>query len=260
MNNVLLLIDGLNIVRRVYEANPAPDSVEKADGAKKSSISSIRRALKEVKATHALCIFDFGGSTFRHALHPAYKADRKPMPAPLQSQIPEIRRSLEAALGLKSIAVPEVEAEDVIASITSKLRAKLPDMPVVILTTDKDMCALIGESVRLRDNFNSEYRDAEWVKQKFHVYPDRMVDCLALTGDAVDGVPGVPGIGYKTAGALLDSFGSLDNLLSRVTEVPGKKGEALQQHISSIQLARQLVQLKDTLSVGVRLSDMLLPT
>jgi len=112
----LLLIDGLNIVRRVYEANPQPDSREEVEGAVKSSFGSFKRALKEIAPTHVLAAFDYGGQTWRHRLYPAYRANRKPMPQALRDALPDLYDQLADRLGVAVVSIPDVEADDVIRS------------------------------------------------------------------------------------------------------------------------------------------------
>ncbi|TES65642.1 hypothetical protein E2P84_36555, partial [Burkholderia cepacia] len=153
----LLLIDGLNIVRRVYEAHPQPDSREKIEGVVRSSLGSFKRALTEIMPTHALAAFDHGGETWRHRLYPPYRANRKPMPQILRDALPGLYQLLADRLGLTVVSIPDVEAEDVIATCFSRWASSKPD-PVVVLSTDKDLAWLMTKGAHIRDHFTPEWR------------------------------------------------------------------------------------------------------
>ena len=245
----LLLIDGLNLVRRVYEAVPAPDSAEKADGALRSSLASIERALKEHEPTHVLLPFDAGGPTFRHERYAAYKAHRKPMPEPLREMLPRLDVALEAR-GLTVLRVPHVEADDVLA--TAFLRWDTARRgPVTLLSTDKDLAVLTAQGARVRDHFARVWRDEAWVRAKFGVGAAQLHELLALTGDSSDGIPGIPGVAAKTAARLLNTYGSLDEVIRRADEVAGRLGENLRANLPTLALARELVAFRTDLALGL---------
>jgi protein Xni len=245
----LLLIDGLNIVRRVYEAIPVPDSPEKAIGATRSSIASIRRALVQHSPTHVLAAFDHGGPTWRHELYPDYHKSRKPMPEPLSAALPTIRGQIQQ-LGVPTLRFPGVEADDVLATVYGHWAAKERGT-ATILSTDKDLAALIAQGAQVYDHFAQRWRDEAWAYGKFGVSTSQLQDLLALAGDSTDDIPGVPGVGVKTAAKWLNTFGSLEELLSRANEVSGKVGEALRANLDQARLARQLVAFKSDLSLGL---------
>jgi DNA polymerase-1 len=245
----LLLIDGLNLVRRVYEANPVEDSPEKAQGALRFSLASFIRALKEHQPTHVLAPFDHGGLTWRHELYPAYKQGRKPIPQPLRDVLPELFERL-AQMGVTPIRVAGVEADDVIATACHHWTAGQRG-EVTVLSTDKDLAALMVLGARIRDHFKPEWRDEAWVQNKFGVAADKLHDLLALTGDSTDGVPGVPGVAAKTAAKLLHAYGSLDGVLTSASSVKGKLGESLQAHVDTVRLARELVTLRTDVPLGL---------
>lgn len=248
-SDVLLLADGLNIVRRVYEANPAPDSPDKADGAVKSSLASFRRALAEHRPTHFLAAFDHGGPTWRHEIYPQYKEKRKPMPAELLARLPDILEGL-SDMGLAHCSVPGVEADDVIPTVGLHWKRTRPGR-VIVLSTDKDMAILLAADIEIRDHFKPEWRNEAWVQAKYGVPAALLGDFLALMGDSTDGIPGVAGIGQKTAAKLLLEFGSLTALLARAGEVKGKVGESLRASIAEAQLSKQLVDFKTDLTLGL---------
>lgn len=254
-----LIIDGLNITRRCYEANPAPDSKEKAQGAVKAAFSSFKRALAEHQASHGLAAFDAGGPTWRHELWPEYRKNRKPMPSVLRDEIASLRQRLENELGLKSIAMPGVEADDVINTVALKWLRCYPGSRVTVVSTDKDLCTLITQGVRVRDHFTPEWRDTEWVERKFGVPPFLLGDLLALMGDSSDDIPGVAGIGVKTAAKLLLEYGSLTKLINSADQLKGKAGAALREHREMALLSRKLVDMRDDLQIGLKANEMRLP-
>lgn len=246
----LLLIDGLNIVRRCYEANPAPDSPEKAQATARTAFSSFRRALTEHPHTHALAAFDYGGPTWRHEIYPRYREKRKPMPKELSDILPAFRQRLTDDLGLAVACIPGVEADDVIGTVHMHWVA-CKAAPSVVVSTDKDLAQLIASGARLRDHFKPEWRDADWVMAKFGVAPEQLGDLLALMGDASDDIPGVDGIGAKTAAKLLTEHKSLEALLAAAGSIKGKNGERLQEQAEMARLSRRLVALDTSVAVGV---------
>lgn len=247
--NRLLLIDGLNLVRRVYEAQPTEDSPEKANAAVRSSIASFKRALKEHNPTHVLAAFDFGGPNWRHRMFEGYREARRPMPDPLKAALPELYEKLEE-LGVPIICVPDVEADDVIAKVFKHWNTANKG-PAIIVSTDKDLAALIAEGALVWDHFSKAWRDDEWLKKKFDVTASQLHDLLALMGDSTDGVPGVPGVGPKTAAKWLNQYGSLDQLIEHAAEVPGKIGETLRANIEVARRARELVGFKTDFTLGL---------
>lgn len=249
----LLLVDGLNVVRRVYEANPAPDSDDKAKGAVKSSLSSLRRALRELDPTHALLAFDAGGHTWRHALYDRYREGRKPMPEPLRNALPSLYEQLRND-GWATRCIEGVEADDVIVTAAHRVQGK--PFKVTVLSTDKDLLVLLRlAGVQVRDHFKPEWRDVAWCEKKFGVGPALLADYLALMGDAVDGIPGVEGVGQKTAAKLLLEHGGLEAVLQAAeaghSSTKGKLGEKLRAQAAMARLSRQLVGFKTDIDLGI---------
>lgn len=243
MNARLLVIDGLSIVRRCYEANPTPDGPEKAEGALRAARGSFNRGLAEHNPTHALIAFDAGGVTWRHVLYPAYKQDRKPMPAPLADALPAFKESLRRE-GWAQAEHPGFEADDTFASAAYTAVMQDFEAEVIGLSSDKDLATLVQFGVRIRDHFNDIWRDAAWCEQQFGVGPSRIQDWLALVGDKVDGVPGVEGVGRKTATKLLLEHGDLEGVLAAAPGIKGKVGERLVAHADLARLSRQLISLR----------------
>jgi DNA polymerase-1 len=245
----LLVIDALNIIRRIHEAIPTPDSAEKVADTVKSSLSSFKRALKTHSPTHAVAVFDFGGPTWKHALFDGYQAHRKPMPQHLRDGLLTIKQELHA-LGLHWIAIEGIEADDAIAAVIEKWCQHSAERAIII-STDKDFLQLLSSQVCVYDHFKSAWRDEAYVLEKFGVKPAQMGDFLALMGDAADGIPGVDKVGSKTAATLLRINGTLDRVLSNADKVAGQVGVNLRKGIEMARLSRQLVSFKTDTALGL---------
>jgi 5'-3' exonuclease len=245
----LLTIDGLNIVRRVYEANPEPDTPEKAEAALRHSLSSFRKLLAVHQPTHVLPAFDFGGHTWRHELYAQYRDNRAPMPAVLRERLAGFYDQL-ADMGLTVVSVPEVEADDVIGTAVLRWLGEGRG-DAIIASTDKDLHVLIAQGALLWDHFKGEWHDAKWVEDKFGVPPDMLADLLALVGDASDNIPGVSKVGVKTAARLLHSYGSLEGIMAGAGILKNPLGERLRKERETLFLSRKLVALKTDVLMGV---------
>lgn len=245
----LLAIDGLNIVRRVYEASPEPDSDLKADIALRHALSSFRHLINGHEPSHVLPAFDFGGRTWRHDLYEGYREGRAPMPEPLRTALPGFYASLEK-IGLQPVSLPGVEADDVIGTAVMRwLHEGRGD--AVVASTDKDLHCLIADGALVWDHFKSEWHDAAWVENKWGVPPEQLPDLLALMGDATDSIPGVSRVGQKTAARLLRTYGTLDAIMAGAGILKDTLGETLRKERDMLYLSRQLVQLKTDVKVGV---------
>ena len=245
----LLAIDGLNIVRRVYEASPEPDSDLKAEIALRHALSSFRKLVNEHEPTHVLPAFDYGGATWRHALYEGYRAARAPMPAPLRAALPAFYDTL-AGFGLKAVSLPDVEADDVIGTVVLRWLAEGRGAAVVA-STDKDLHCLIGDGALVWDHFKGEWHDHAWVEKKWGVPPEQLPDLLALMGDATDSIPGVSKVGMKTAARLLRTYGGLDAIMAGAGILKDALGDTLRKERDMLYLSRQLVALKTDVRVGV---------
>src|SRR4029079_6938571 len=196
--------------------------------------------MEEKKPNALICAFDLSGPTFRDELYDAYKAERGEMPEELVGQIPKIERVLEA-MGIPVLSCQGFEADDVLATL-----ARICDEAganCFIVTGDKDCRQLITDRVAVFNIRKNQVFDAAALREDWGVSPDQVVDFQALVGDKVDNVPGVPGIGPKTAQQLLETYGTLDNLLEHAAEVPGAKGKKLAECREQALLSRQLVRL-----------------
>lgn len=248
----LMLIDGLNLVRPVYEVNlksNAPES-EQIDATIKSSLGSFRIVLNEVKPTHVLAAFDYGGETWRHRLYPEYKAKRKPTPQALRDALPYLYDQLVSRLGITVVSIPGVEAEDVIGTCFYRWTAANRG-PAVVTSSDKDLSGLMAEGALIRDHSTQEWRNAEWSHRKFGVPPALIHDYLALMGDDTDGVPGVERVGSTTAAKWLLQYGSLEGIIENKDSLKGKVGQSFRDSIEIARLSRQLVALKTDVQCGV---------
>src|SRR5262245_47369559 len=211
-------------------------------------VTMLRKLLKEHAPQFIGASFDLPGRTFRDDLAADYKANRKPMPDALAAQIPLVHRACEA-LGVPIITQERYEADDVIGTMAE--RASADGYQVAIVTGDKDFFQLVRDGIRVynpRDE--GAWYDATAVKEKFGVTPGQVVDALALMGDTIDNVKGVPGIGEKGARDLISTFGSLDALLARASEVPQKKyREALLAHADDARASRELLRIQTDVPV-----------
>jgi 5'-3' exonuclease len=241
------LVDGSLYICRAYFA-PMPDIVG-ADGASVVAVHGFTRflldLLERARPTHIAVAFDESLTTsFRNAIYPAYKAHREPAPPELMRQF-ALCKEVAAALGVVVLADAKYEADDLIGSALMALR--MDGFRGVIVSADKDFGQLIGDDDEQWDPQRSQRWDAHGVKARLGVRPDQVADYLALTGDSVDNIPGVPGIGPKTAAILLHHFGTLDALLERAEEVAflRTRGAAaasmrLREHADSARLSRLL--------------------
>lgn len=245
----LLAIDGLNIVRRIYEANPEEDSPEKAEIALRNSFSSFRRLLDTHQPTHVLAAFDFGGVTWRNEIYPLYRANRTPMPAVLRERLPEFYDTL-SKLGLKVICLEGVEADDVIATAVLRWLGEGRG-DAIVSSTDKDLHVLISFGALLWDHFKNEWHDSAWVEKKFGVTPEMLTDLLALCGDSTDGIPGVEGIGQKSAAKLLNAYKTLEGIMAGAGILLTTTGKKLRAGRDMAFLSRELVKLKTDVRLGI---------
>jgi len=247
-SKTLVLVDGSSYLYRAYHAMPdlravPGDPSSPATGAIRGMINMMQALRKEVVADYAVCVFDASGPTFRDSLYTEYKATRSPMPDDLRSQIAPIHAVVDM-LGWKVVAVPGVEADDVIATLANMAAAQ--GIQVIVSSGDKDLSQLVNERITIIDTMNGKRRDVAGVTTEFGVPPEKMIDFQALIGDTVDNVPGVTKVGPKTAAKWLEEYGSLDNLMANADAIKGVAGNNLREAMASGQLAlsRQLVTMK----------------
>ncbi len=215
--NPLILIDGSSYLYRAYHAAPNfTNSDGEPTGAVYGVVNMLRSMLRQFSTEHIAVIFDAKGKTFRDDMFPEYKANRPPMPDDLRGQIEPLHAVIKA-MGLPVISISGVEADDVIGTLATQ--ASQQGMPVLISTGDKDMAQLVDQNITLINTMTDVVMDPAGVVDKFGIGPELIIDYLALMGDKVDNIPGVPGVGEKTAKALLTGIGGLDALYDNLDDI-----------------------------------------
>ncbi|MDP6567484.1 MAG: DNA polymerase I [Alphaproteobacteria bacterium] len=249
----LYLIDGSAYIFRAYHALPSLS--RKSDGMPIGAVSGFCNMLLKLvddvrddgEADYLAVVFDASRYSFRNEIYPEYKANRPPAPDDLVPQFPLVRQASEA-FNLATIEMEGFEADDVIA--TYARLAREAGMKVTIVSSDKDLMQLVGDGVDMQDPMKQRKIGPDEVREKFGVGPERVIDVQALWGDATDNVPGVPGIGVKTAAQLIGEYGDLDSLLERAEEIKQpKRRQSLIDNADLARLSRQLVTLKDDVPV-----------
>lgn len=249
MTKRLILVDGSSYLFRAYHALPAlTNSKGLNTGAAKGVIGMIRRLMADYPNDQVVVIFDAKGPTFRNEMYADYKANRPPMPEELREQIEPIHTIIRA-MGLPLICVEGVEADDVIGTLAHQAAAT--SRPVLISTGDKDMAQLVNEHVTLVNTMTGVVMDRAGVIDKFGIPPELVIDLLALQGDKVDNIPGVAGVGEKTALALLQGLGGISHIYDKLGQVAdlnvrGAKtlGAKLAEHREAAELSYRLATIK----------------
>ncbi|HVP34704.1 MAG TPA: DNA polymerase I [Steroidobacteraceae bacterium] len=250
----LVLVDGSSYVYRAFHAlPPLSNSRGEPTGALLGVLNMLQKFLKDFRPQHIAVVFDAPGRTFRDELFTEYKAQRPSMPDDLRAQVAPLLEIIRAQ-GLPLLRVTGVEADDVIGTLAR--RAAAAGQRVLISTGDKDMAQLVDGSVTLINTMTNTVLDRAGVKLKFDVYPEQIIDYLALIGDSSDNIPGIEKIGPKTGAKLLQQFGSLDNLIAHVAEVPGKVGENLRLGLATLELSRRLATIRTDLELPVSLEEL----
>ena len=252
------LIDGSAYIYRAYHAI-AP--LSNKDGLPTHAVfgftNILLRLFKEKKPQRLAVAFDVKGGNFRHELYPEYKANRPPMPEDLAVQIPYIKEVV-AAYNIPSLEQQGVEADDLLAAAAHRLTEE--GIPVVIISGDKDLLQLVSDSVSFWDPMNDRFFDPAAVHKKYNVTPEQLLEFFALVGDSADNVPGVPGVGPKTAEKLINQFGNLEGLYENIDSLPKNKlKEKLVDNREQAFLSRRLIRLKTDLEVPANGDAYLLP-
>ncbi len=250
----LVLVDGSSYLYRAFHAMPAlTNSHAEPTGAVYGVANMVRRLLNEYDPRHVAVVFDAKGRTFRDDLFADYKAHRPPMPDDLVAQIEPIHAIIDA-MGIPILQIEGVEADDVIGTLARQ--AADAGMHALISTGDKDMAQLVDGHVTLVNTMSDTVLDHDAVIEKFGVPPTRIVDYLSLMGDTSDNIPGVPGVGPKTAAKWLQQYDSLDNLVAHAAEIGGKVGENLRAALAQLPLARQLTTIRCDVPLALRPTDL----
>ncbi len=260
MSAPTVLVDGSSYLYRAYHAMPnLSASNGQPTGAVRGVISMLRRLSKDYPESTIIVIFDAKGKTFRDDIFSQYKANRPPMPDDLREQIAPIHEIVKA-MGLPLVMVDNVEADDVIGTLAAQ--AKEAQESIVISTGDKDMAQLVCDKVTLVNTMTEVTLDIEGVHNKFGIGPELIIDYLALRGDSVDNIPGVPGVGEKTAIALLQGLGGLDDIYAQLDKIPelsfrGAKtmAQKLEEHKDNAYLSYQLATIKTDVELEQQLHE-----
>ena len=252
----LVLVDGSSYVYRAFHAlPPLSNSRGEPTGAIHGVLNMLVKFVKEYQPKRIAVVFDAPGKTFRDELFAEYKAHRPPMPNDLRAQIEPLLTIL-AAQGLPILRENGVEADDVIGTLAC--RSAREGHTVLISTGDKDMAQLVDGSITLINTMSNSTLDRAGVKAKFDVYPEQIIDYLALVGDSSDNIPGIEKVGPKTAAKWLGQYGTVDNLIVHAAEISGKVGENLRAGLATLELSRKLATIRTNIEVPLS-SDQLIP-
>jgi DNA polymerase I len=250
----LVLVDGSSYVYRAFHAlPPLSNSRGEPTGAVLGVLNMLLKFLKDYQPQRIAVVFDAPGRTFRDDLFAEYKAQRPGMPDDLRAQV-EPLLSIIKAQGLPLLRVPGVEADDVIGTLAC--RAARAGQSVLISTGDKDMAQLVNESITLINTMNNALLDRAGVKMKFDVFPEQIIDYLALIGDSSDNIPGIDKVGPKTAAKLLAQYGSLDGVIAHLGDIPGKVGENLRAGVATLELSRKLATIHTDLELPLAVEQL----
>ena len=257
----LILVDGSSYLYRAYHAlPPLTNSKGRPTGAVKGVINMMRRLQKDYPESTLVVVFDAKGKTFRDDMYSEYKANRPPMPDDLRMQIEPIHQIIQA-MGLPMLIIDGVEADDVIGTLA--VQASALEQPVVVSTGDKDIAQLVNEHITLVNTMTNTLLDREGVIEKFGIPPELIIDFLALLGDKSDNIPGVPGVGEKTALGLLQGIGGLDSIYGRLDEVVGLEfrgaknmAPKLEEHRDLAYLSYQLATIKTDVPLPLGISEL----
>jgi DNA polymerase I len=245
----LILVDGSSYLYRAFHAlPPLSNSKGEPTGAVLGVLNMLNKMIKEESPQRIAVVFDAPGRTFRDDLFDQYKAHRAPMPDDLRSQVQPLLDAV-AAMGLPLLRVPGVEADDVIGTLARQ--GAEAGYEVLISTGDKDMAQLVGPRVELINTMSNTRLDREGVKAKFDVYPEQIVDYLALVGDSSDNIPGITGVGAKTAAKWLSQYQTLDELIAHAGDIGGKVGENLRNELAMLELSRKLATIDTALPLDI---------
>ena len=250
----LVLIDGSSYLYRAFHALPPLTSPQgEPTGAVLGVLNMLLKSLREHDGAQLVVVFDAPGRTFRDDLFAAYKAHRPPMPDDLRAQVEPLLEAVQA-LGLPLLRIGGVEADDVIGTLAR--RAADAGRRVLISTGDKDMAQLVGPHITLINTMTGSTYDRDGVKAKFDVWPEQIIDYLALVGDSSDGIPGIDKVGPKTAAKWLNQYGTVDVLVTEAAEIPGKTGENLRAGLETLALSRDLATIRCDLELPADTQDL----
>ena len=255
----ICLVDGSTYIFRAYHA--LPPLTRKSDGFPVGAISGfcnmldklVREEKEEKGITHLLVVFDASGKTFRNDIYPEYKANRSEAPEDLIPQFPVIRKAT-SAFNIPFVELLGYEADDLIASYAEE--AQKHNMKVTIVSSDKDLMQLVSDNVSMLDTMKGRVFKKEDVFDKFGVYPEKVIDVQSLAGDSVDNIPGIPGIGIKTAALLINEYGDLDGLFENSEKIKQKKRrENIIEFENQAYISKKLVTLKNDVTLPISIKE-----
>lgn len=243
----LLIIDALNLIRRIHSVQGSP--------CLPTCQHSIQQLFQNTNPTHAVAIFDDKnrGNGWRSQIFPSYKEGRKPMPDSLELELPQLQNAFEQ-MGLVCWQQEDTEADDLIATLANKVSQH--QHLVTIISTDKGYCQLQSDYIQIRDYFQKRWLDQTFIEKEFGVLPTQLPDYWGLAGISSSKIPGVPGIGAKSASQLIQQFGDLDTIYSRLDDVASKWREKLSIHKENAYLSRQLAILKTDIPLNKNLQQL----
>lgn len=245
--NKLVLVDGSSYLYRAYHALPKLTSSRgEPTGAIHGVLNMINKLANEEATEHFVVVFDAPGKTFRDDLFEKYKANRPPMPDELRLQVDPLLEAIPA-MGIPLLRIAGVEADDVIGTLAR--RAQESGMDVLISTGDKDMAQLVNDKVTLVNTMTGSVLDREGVKKKFDVFPEQIIDYLALVGDSSDNIPGVPKVGAKTAAKWLNQWPTAEEILANANDIAGKVGESLRDNVDQLHMSQTLATIRQDIEL-----------
>jgi len=252
--NRLVLVDGSSFLFRAFHAVPPLSNDQgQPTNAIYGVTNMLKRLLVDENTPYVAVVFDAPGKTFRHQLYREYKTNRPPMPNELKVQIAPLFEVIRA-MGLPLIIESDVEADDVIGTLTYLAQAQ--GFQVVISTGDKDMAQLVNDQVSLVNTMTNKVMNIQGVQDKFGVLPEQIIDYLALMGDTVDNIPGVPKVGPKTAAKWLNEFQTLEQVMASAESIKGKVGESLRASLDQLLLSKTLTTIKCDLPLSYVMDDL----
>lgn len=253
----MLTIDALQILRRAYETSPDEDPAHKADHGLRTATATVRSLIEQHAPSHLLTVVEAGGTSWRHALHPTYRSSRKPMPEPLADRLPMYLSRL-GEIGTPVFHKEGMEAIDVIA--TACMRWLEEDRgEVIVCSAARAMLSLLSRGVQIWDVARREWHDAAWLKTKWDIAPEMILDFLAICGDPDDDIPGVARVGPKTAARLLNAHPGLEAIFAGPGTLLDALGRNLRAGQESAMLSRQLVTPKTDMRLGLTWRALQLP-
>ncbi|RWR01757.1 flap endonuclease-like protein [[Pantoea] beijingensis] len=247
MNIHLLIIDALNLIRRIHAVQGSP--------CQETCLAALQQLLRHSNPSHAVAVFDNDERRegWRHQLLPDYKAGRPPMPENLHAEMPQLREAFTHA-GVACWTAIEDEADDLAATLAMKVAAS--GHQATIVSTDKGYCQLLAPTILIRDYFQKRWLDMPFIEKEFGVKPQQLTDFWGLAGISSSKIPGVAGIGPKSASQLLTEFGSLQGIYQHLADIPEKWRSKLEQHHDMALVCQQVATLKTDLTLDGNLKDL----